>query len=68
MTHPEYDEELHQLISQNMNRIIKLIQQDGKNTLYFTLITALKKAKAAIETQKSKGRIRIDPNYFIDWQ
>jgi hypothetical protein len=68
MTHPEYDEELHQLISQNMNRITKLIQQDGQNTLYFTLITALKKAKAAIETQKSKGRIRIDPNYFIDWQ
>jgi hypothetical protein len=68
MTNPEYDEELHQLISHTMNRITKLIQEDGQNTLYLTLITALKKAKAAIEIQKSKGRIRIDSDYFMDWQ
>ncbi len=47
-----------------MNRITKLVHEDGQNTLHFALITALKKAKAAIETQKSKGRIRIDPDYF----
>ena len=68
MTQPEYDEELHQLISHTVDRITKIVQEDGQNTLYTTLINALKKAKAAIETQKSKGRIRIDPNYFIDWQ
>jgi len=31
-------------------------------------ITALRKAETAIETQKSKGRVRIDPDYFMDWQ
>jgi hypothetical protein len=68
MTNPEYDEELHQLISHTMNRITKLIHEDGQNTLYLTLITALRKAETAIETQKSKGRVRIDPDYLMDWQ
>ena len=48
-----------------MNRITKIVQEDGQNTLYLTLITALKKAKAAIETQKSKGRIRIDSSVVM---
>jgi hypothetical protein len=68
MTQPEYDEELHQLISHTMNRITTIVQEDGQNTLYTTLINALKKAVTVIETQKSKGRIRKDPDYLMDWQ
>ncbi len=68
MTQPEYDEELHQLISHTMNRITKIEQEDGQNTLYTTLINALKKVETVIKAQKSKGRIRNDPDYFMDWQ
>jgi hypothetical protein len=68
MTQSEYDEKLHQLISHTMNRITKIVQEDRQNTLYTTLITALKKSIAAIETQKNKGRIRNDPDYLMDWQ
>ncbi len=68
MTQPEYDEELHQLISNTIDRITKIVQEDGENALYTTLINALKKVVTAIETQKNKGRIRKDPDYLMDWQ
>jgi hypothetical protein len=68
MTQPEYDEELHQLISHTIDRITKIVQEDGQNALYTTLITALKKANTVIEAHKSKGRIRNDPDYLMDWQ
>jgi len=68
MTQPEYDEELHQLISHTIDRITKIEQEDGQNTLYTTLINALKKVETVIKAQKSKGRIRYDPDYLMDWQ
>ena len=36
MTQPEYDEELHQLISHTIDRITKIVQEDGQNALYTT--------------------------------
>jgi hypothetical protein len=51
-----------------MDRITKIVQEDGQNTLYTTLINALKKVETVIKAQKNKGRIRNDPDYFMDWQ
>ena len=64
----EYDKELHQLITETLNRLIKLTQEDGENHVYQTLIITLKKALVIIEVQKNKGRIRTDPDYLMDWQ
>ena len=64
----EFDEKLHQLIFKTLNRLIELTHEDGENHVYQTLIITLKKALVIIEVQKNKGRIRTDPDHFMDWQ
>jgi hypothetical protein len=66
MPAPLYDQTLHELLEQTLQRIEHLILTDGQNMLYFTLAITLRRAKVALQKQKNEGRIRRDSPTTMD--